>query len=51
MDLPEYDPAVAPGELLELVIVGGGPAGLAVAGRVAAAGYKVVVVDPAPLGR
>lgn len=51
MDLPEYDPTVAPGELLELVIVGGGPAGLAVAGRVAAAGYKVVVVDPAPLGR
>eukprot|EP00873_Tetraselmis_striata_P010501 jgi/Tetstr1/430765/TSEL_020550.t1 len=48
MELPPYQPS---GELLELVIVGGGPAGLAVAGRVAAAGYKVVLVDPEPLGR
>ena len=50
MDLPAYVPE-QDGELLELVVVGAGPAGLAVASRVAASGYKVVLVDPDPLGR
>lgn len=34
---------------LDLVVAGGGPSGIAVAERVSAAGYKVCVVDPAPL--
>lgn len=50
MDLPDYVPEKA-GELLELVVVGAGPAGLAVAFRVASFGYKVVLVDPEPLSR
>ena len=31
------------------MVAGGGPSGIAVAERVSAAGYKVCVVDPAPL--
>ena len=34
---------------LDLIVAGGGPSGIAVAERVSAAGYKVCVVDPAPL--
>ncbi len=35
----------------DVVVAGAGPSGLAVATRVAAAGFKVVVVDPDPLGK
>ena len=35
----------------DVVIAGAGPSGLAVATRVAAAGFKVAVVDPDPLGK
>jgi flavin-dependent dehydrogenase len=35
---------------VDLVVAGAGPAGLAVAERVARAGYRVCVVDPDPLG-
>eukprot|EP00191_Tetraselmis_sp_GSL018_P008538 CAMPEP_0177594828 /NCGR_PEP_ID=MMETSP0419_2-20121207/9998_1 /TAXON_ID=582737 /ORGANISM="Tetraselmis sp., Strain GSL018" /LENGTH=491 /DNA_ID=CAMNT_0019086181 /DNA_START=226 /DNA_END=1701 /DNA_ORIENTATION=+ len=51
MELPEYNSKNQQNELLELVVVGGGPAGLSVAARVSAFGYKVVLVDPEPLGR
>lgn len=34
---------------LDLIVAGAGPSGIAVAERVSAAGYKVCVVDPAPL--
>ena len=33
----------------DLVIAGAGPAGLAVAQRVSAAGYRVCIIDPDPL--
>lgn len=35
---------------VDLVIAGAGPSGLAVGERVARAGYKVCIIDPAPLG-
>ncbi|BDA46459.1 Lycopene beta cyclase, chloroplastic [Coccomyxa sp. Obi] len=35
--------------MVELVIAGAGPSGLAVAERVSQAGYKVCVIDPSPL--
>eukprot|EP00890_Picochlorum_soloecismus_P003143 jgi/Picsp_1/382/NSC_00380-R1_lycopene beta cyclase len=35
----------------DVVIAGAGPSGLAVASRVAAAGFTVAVVDPVPLGQ
>lgn len=35
----------------DVVIAGAGPSGLAVASRVAAAGFNVAVVDPEPLGQ
>lgn len=35
----------------DVVIAGAGPSGLAVAARVAAAGFRVAVVDPDPLGQ
>ena len=35
---------------VDLVVAGAGPSGLAVAARVAAAGYSVCVIDPKPLG-
>lgn len=38
LQLPQYDPSST--EQLDLVVAGGGPAGLAVAERVSAAGYK-----------
>ena len=37
--------------VFDVVIAGAGPSGLAVATRVAAAGFKVAVVDPDPLGK
>jgi lycopene beta-cyclase len=35
---------------VDLVVAGGGPSGIAVAARVARQGFKVVVIDPEPLG-
>ena len=35
---------------VDLVVAGGGPSGIGIAGRVAAAGFKVCVVDPDPHG-
>jgi len=49
MELPPYVPVE--GDLIEVVVVGAGPAGLAVASRVSSFGYKVVLVDPDPLSR
>jgi lycopene beta-cyclase len=43
-----HDPAAAP--RVDLVIAGAGPSGLAVGERVARAGFKVAIIDPAPLG-
>lgn len=37
--------------VFDVVIAGAGPSGLAVATRVAAAGFRVAVVDPDPLGK
>ncbi|KAL7097786.1 hypothetical protein ACP275_10G164500 [Erythranthe tilingii] len=45
-DLPLYDPSK--GIVVDLVIVGGGPAGLAVAQQVSAAGLSVCSIDPSP---
>jgi xanthine/CO dehydrogenase XdhC/CoxF family maturation factor len=42
-----YDPAGNP--RFDLAVAGAGPSGLAVAERVAAAGFSVVVIDPNPL--
>ena len=47
LKLHQYDPTSS--EKLDLVVAGAGPSGIAVAERVSAAGYKVCVVDPAPL--
>lgn len=46
LDLPRYDPARS--RPVDLAIVGGGPAGLAVAQRVAEAGLSVCSIDPSP---
>lgn len=46
LDLPRYDPARS--RPVDLAVVGGGPAGLAVAQRVAEAGLSVVSIDPSP---
>lgn len=35
---------------VDLIVAGGGPSGIAVAARVAAAGFSVCVVDPEPYG-
>lgn len=35
---------------VDLIVAGAGPAGVAVAERVAQAGFKVCVIDPNPLG-
>ena len=47
LKLQQHDPAS--GAKLDLIVAGAGPSGIAVAERVSAAGYKVCVVDPAPL--
>ncbi|KAF8691350.1 hypothetical protein HU200_040481 [Digitaria exilis] len=46
LDLPRYDPSRA--RPVDLAVVGGGPAGLAVAQRVAEAGLSVCAIDPSP---
>lgn len=45
-ELPMYDPSK--GGVLDLVVVGSGPAGLAVAQRVSEAGLSVCSIDPSP---
>ncbi|NP_001316089.1 lycopene beta cyclase, chloroplastic [Daucus carota subsp. sativus] len=45
-DLPLYDPSN--GLVVDLAVVGGGPAGLAVAQQVSEAGLAVVSIDPSP---
>lgn len=47
LKLQQHDPNS--GAKLDLIVAGAGPSGIAVAERVSAAGYKVCVVDPAPL--
>ena len=44
--LPAFDPSHGK---VHLAVVGAGPSGLSVAERVAAAGFKVCIIDPAPL--
>lgn len=46
--LQQHDLLKAP--YVDLVVAGAGPAGAAIAARVAEAGYRVCVIDPAPLG-
>ncbi|KAL6888371.1 hypothetical protein ACP4OV_009397 [Aristida adscensionis] len=49
LDLPRYDPSSRAAQRpLDLAVVGGGPAGLAVAQRVAEAGLSVCAIDPSP---
>lgn len=43
-----HDPKKTP--YVDLVVAGAGPSGLAVAERVARAGFKVCIIDPQPLG-
>lgn len=43
-----HDPKKMP--YVDLVVAGAGPSGLAVAERVARAGFKVCIIDPQPLG-
>ncbi|CAN4118499.1 unnamed protein product [Withania somnifera] len=45
-ELPMYDPSK--GLVVDLAVVGGGPAGLAVAQQVAEAGLSVCSIDPSP---
>lgn len=45
-DLPMYDPSK--GLVVDLAVVGGGPAGLAVAQQVSKAGLSVCLIDPSP---
>jgi hypothetical protein len=46
--LPKHDEEKDP--YVDLIIAGAGPSGVAVAERVAKAGFKVCVIDPNPLG-
>ncbi|KFM24907.1 Lycopene beta cyclase, chloroplastic [Auxenochlorella protothecoides] len=48
LQLDAYDPMEV--QAADLVVVGAGPAGLSVAARVSQAGFRVVLVDPDPLG-
>ncbi|XP_057547651.1 lycopene beta cyclase, chloroplastic/chromoplastic-like [Amaranthus tricolor] len=45
-ELPSYD--TLKGKLVDLAVVGGGPAGLAVAQQVSKAGLSVCLIDPSP---
>ncbi|CAA0837424.1 Lycopene beta cyclase- chloroplastic [Striga hermonthica] len=45
-ELPIYDPSKSP--VVDLAVVGGGPAGLAVAQQVSEAGLSVCSIDPSP---
>ncbi|XP_022847888.1 lycopene beta cyclase, chloroplastic/chromoplastic [Olea europaea var. sylvestris] len=45
-ELPMYDPSM--GLVVDLAVVGGGPAGLAVAQQVSEAGLSVCSIDPSP---
>ncbi|XP_010552967.1 PREDICTED: lycopene beta cyclase, chloroplastic-like [Tarenaya hassleriana] len=45
-ELPLYDPSK--GKVVDLAVVGGGPAGLAVAQQVSEAGLSVCSIDPSP---
>ncbi|PSS33530.1 Lycopene beta cyclase [Actinidia chinensis var. chinensis] len=45
-ELPMYDPSK--GIVVDLAVVGGGPAGLAVAQQVSQAGLSVCLIDPSP---
>ena len=45
-ELPSYDPSK--GQVVDLAVVGGGPAGLAVAQQVSEAGLSVCSIDPSP---
>lgn len=47
LELPRVDPSKVD---FDVVIAGAGPSGLAVAQRIAYAGFSVAVVDPLPLG-
>lgn len=46
ISLPRYDPGNSP--RVDLVVVGAGPAGLAVAAQVSSSGLQVCCIDPAP---
>ncbi|GBG71583.1 hypothetical protein CBR_g8999 [Chara braunii] len=48
LTLPEYDPAKPVPVALDLLVVGSGPAGLAVAQLVSSCGLRVCCVDPSP---
>lgn len=48
LQLPAYEPGPQQ-QTFDLVIAGAGPSGLAVAARVSAAGFKVLLMDPNPL--
>ncbi|XP_057541348.1 lycopene beta cyclase, chloroplastic/chromoplastic [Amaranthus tricolor] len=45
-ELPSYD--ISKGKMVDLAVVGGGPAGLAVAQQVSQAGLSVCSIDPSP---
>ncbi|EPS69984.1 lycopene beta-cyclase, partial [Genlisea aurea] len=47
LDLPMYDPSQR--RAVDLAVVGGGPAGLAVAQQVSEAGLSVCSIDPSPM--
>lgn len=49
LQLPMHDAQSAP--FVDLIVAGAGPAGIAVAQRVAAQGFRVCVVDPEPMGK
>lgn len=46
IELPLYDPSEQ--RVFDVVVVGSGPSGLAVADRIAQAGFQVLIVDPNP---
>ncbi|OAY65741.1 lycopene beta cyclase, chloroplastic [Ananas comosus] len=48
LDLPLYDPSSTKRVVMDLAVVGSGPAGLAVAQQVSKAGLSVCAIDPSP---